>query len=304
MFKLQKIKRKDLDVDKYSKALNDASNYRIYAEHWYLDILTEEKWECLVFGDYEVIMPIPLQYKFGIKFVLQPIYCQQLGVFYKEEISDELFREFEKKLHRYKVRAYHFNEENTERYQPEGERRTNFILDLSSEYKAIRTGYKDKRKKDINRSKNHNLEVEKSWNLNFFYKLQKDFYSLLNPISEMEMKSSLLLKLLEKDSLRLFYIKKEGKYIAAQAFVYSKNRIYCLAFYRHKELDKYNSSAFIKNHLIETEATQNLLLDFEGSMIPGVASFIEGFGAEKRYFKNFSNFEFPAFLKKTLSKLR
>ncbi|MFV0305779.1 MAG: hypothetical protein ACK5IC_09905, partial [Moheibacter sp.] len=104
MSKLQKIKRKNLDVKKYSKAINEALNYRIYAEYWYLDVLTKEKWECWVYGDYDVVMPIPLQYKFRIKFVLQPIFCQQLGVFYKEEIPDELFKAFEKKLHKYRVR--------------------------------------------------------------------------------------------------------------------------------------------------------------------------------------------------------
>lgn len=290
MSKLQKIKRKNLDVKKYSKAINEALNYRIYAEYWYLDVLTKERWECWVYGDYDIVMPIPLQYKFGIKFVLQPIFCQQLGVFYKEEIPGELFKAFEKKLHKYRVRAYSFNEENTERYSPKGESKVNYVLDLNRPYEEIRSQYKEKRRKDINRAKNKNLIVEESDEFEVFHFFQKQFYPILNKISALKANDKLIRELRNRKRLKLFYIKYNGDYIGAQIFNYSQNRIYCMTFYRNKDLDKYNTSAFIKNYLIEKEANKYLKLDFDGSMISGVASFIEGFGAEKKHYKTFSNF--------------
>ena len=36
---------------------------------------------------------------------------------------------------------------------------------------------------------------------------------------------------------------------------------------------------YLLNHFIEKNAGKNLTLDFEGSMIPGVARFYAGFGA-------------------------
>src|SRR5690606_22114451 len=165
MAKLHKINRKDLDLEKYSKALRGALNYRVYAEYWYLDVLTQEKWECWIYGDYEVIMPIPLQYKFGLTFVLQPIYCQQLGVFYKEEISEGLFLEFEKKLQKYRVRAYHFNEENTERFTPKGKKGVNQILNSNRPYEDMFKEYRKGRKSDINVAKKANLNLIKELNI-------------------------------------------------------------------------------------------------------------------------------------------
>ena len=290
MHKLQKLKRKDLDVEKYSKALNEALNYRIYAEAWYLDILTNGKWECWIFGDYEVIMPVPLQFKFGIKFVIMPIYCQQLGVFYKEEISDELYREFESKIHKYRVRSYCFNEENTERYNPKGEKKVNYILDLDRTYEEIVQGYKKKRRKDLNKG-NHLIVVENNLTDNHF-KNQEKFYKNLNSFIKNRKYSSLLLELKAKGNLIIYDLYNDNELVASQMFIYAKNRIICSSFFRNKELDFYNSSAYSKNYLIRKEANKKILLDFDGSMISGIAEFYEGFGAEKKYYTMYKKLNF------------
>ena len=288
MFKLQKIKRKDLDVDKYSKALNDASNYRIYAEHWYLDILTEEKWECLVFGDYEVIMPIPLQYKFGIKFVLQPIYCQQLGVFYKEEISEEIFREFEKKLHKYRVRAYHFNEENTEKFSPEGERRVNYVLDLNRPYEEIYKGFSKSTKWNLKQFVKSGEIVDRRYNSDELI----DFKTLNSATRFSETYLTKLLNgLHSKEVLDCLNIDFEKKLVAFGAFINSENRIIYINSAANERGKKIGAPTGILNEIIKTYAGQNLVLDFEGSTIPQLNYFFKGFGGAPNDYTYFSNFK-------------
>ena len=130
---IKRVSRKKLDVNKYTECLNKSVNYRIYAEVFYLDALVDNNWDCYVLNDYEAIMPLPFVKKFGFKFIVQPIYCQQLGVFHQENFSKETFLLFEKKLHRNLVRAYAFNEENTEIFEPKGIKRVNQILDLQQE---------------------------------------------------------------------------------------------------------------------------------------------------------------------------
>ncbi|WP_182042321.1 peptidoglycan bridge formation glycyltransferase FemA/FemB family protein [Moheibacter lacus] len=291
MSQLQKIKRKNLDLEKYSRALNYSINYRIYAEHWYLDLLTDEQWECWIYGDYEVIMPVPLQFKFGIKFVLQPIYCQQLGVFYREEISDELFREFENKLHKYRVRAYHFNEENTERYQPEGEKRVNYVLDLNRPYDETFQNYSKHRRKDIRKSERLGVIIELAKNKNSFIELFKQYYSHI----KRQVSESFLIKytevLMNKNKLVHYdVLNQERELIASQFFLDSGNRRICIGFARNKETENHNASAFVKNHLIEELSGQEFFLDFEGSMILEVAHFMEGFSPEKRHYTSYTNF--------------
>ncbi len=293
MCRLQKIKRKDLDVEKYSKAIEEALNYRVYAEYWYLDVLTDEKWECWVYGDYEAVMPVPLQYKFGFKFVLQPIYCQQLGVFYKEEISDELFREFEKKLHKYRVRAYHFNEENTERYEPKGEKRANYVLDLNRSYEEIFNNYTKHRRKDIRKSERMGVQIKETKNKKNFIGLFIGNYTHLRHIINETFLNNYLETLIKKDKIILCDVLDEGgKIIAAQMFLISGDRRICMGFARDREKENHNSSAFVINYLTRLLSGSSNKIDFEGSMKPDIANFMEGFSPIKNPYVVFSNIKF------------
>ncbi len=304
MSQLRKIKRKDLEVEKYSKAINEALNYRIYAEYWYLDILTGEKWECWVWGDYEVIMPIPLQYKFGFKFVLQPIYCQQLGVFYREEISDELFREFEKKLHKYRVRAYHFNEENTEQYSPEGQKRTNYVLDLNRSYEEIFKGYKNNRRGDLRKASRLGIKVNISGKIENFIGLFLNNYPHLSHLVNQGFLKKYMETLDRKHKLLLFDVLDENDcLIASQMIVVSKNRHIYMGFARNKNRENHNSSAFAMDGLIRELSGDKKWIDFEGSDNRKIAGFMLGFNPRGKNYMIFSNFKFSVtdFLKKLKS---
>lgn len=293
MPEIRKIKRKDLDLKKYSKAINEALNYRIYAEYWYLDVLTEEKWECWVYGDYEVVMPIPLQFKFGIKFVLQPTYCQQLGVFYKEEISDELFREFEKKLHKYRVRSYCFNEENTERYNPKGEKRVNYILDLNRPYEEIFENYTKHRRKDIRKSERLGVRVFETQDKENFIKLFLNNYQHLNKVVNNRFLNHYLDYLLKSQKIILCDVLDEsGNLIGAQMFVISGKRRICMGFARDRETENHNASAFVIDYLIRKLSDNDKIIDFEGSVNRKIADFMEGFHPVSKHYTKYSNIDF------------
>lgn len=299
MSSIRKIKRKNLDLEKYSKTLNESFNHRIYAETWYLDILTDGKWECLVFGDYEVIMPIPFQFKFGIKFVLQPIYCQQLGVFYKEEISEELFKEFEKKLHQYRVRSYHFNEENTENFNMKGEQRVNHVLDLSQSYEEISKKYNRNRRRKLREFPlDYNLNLSEE--IDDFVKLYIEEYPHLAKEDWIDRLKKIMRAAFEKNIGYQFRIEDENSDLAASLFYIKTNkRLFQLGASRNKSNSDAGFFTIIINHAIEYfSGIKNFKFDFEGSMIPGVALFNESFGAEKRYYTVYNNFSYLTYLKR------
>lgn len=287
MFQLQKIKRKNLDLEKYSKALNESLNYRIYAEHWYLDLLTDEKWECWVYGDYEVIMPIPLQYKFGIKFVLQPIYCQQLGVFYREEISDELFKEFESKLHKYRVRAYHFNEENTERYEPEGVKRVNYVLDLNRPYEEVVSSFSKSTKWNLKQFSKSNKEVLNENISNFNLMAFKKENSKFNFSSENLLR--VLRKSNENNRLEFKTIVENSEIQAFGAFLSSKSRIIYINSASNNFGKKIAAPTGILTTVMKEHSEQHKSIDFEGSSNSKIAYFFSGFGAEEKFYIRYSN---------------
>ena len=289
---IKRITRKKLDVKKYTNCLNNAINYRIYAEYWYLDALVGDNWDCYILNDYEAVMPLPYTKKLGIKFITQPIYCQQLGVFHNQNFSRNNFQKFEKKLHRNLVRGYSFNEENTEMYEPKGKLKVNFILDLNKPYSEISDNYTSKRNKELRRTSRMNLVINEVNNLQNF-QLLKDKYEYIYTHKLEKKYISIFEKILKNGQLNVFDIfSKEQVLIGSQAMLFSKNRIICLSFARNKEEDKHNTSAYILDYIIKSNAEKNLIFDFEGSSLPAVAKFMEGYSPQKKCYSIYSNFKF------------
>ncbi|MGB3453825.1 MAG: hypothetical protein WBA59_08355 [Moheibacter sp.] len=293
MPKLITVKRKDLDLKKYSNAIQTALNYRIYAEYWYLDTQTDEKWECLIYGDYEVVMPIPLQYKLGFKFVLQPFYSQQLGVFYKQEISKELFWEFETRLHKYRVRAYSFNEENTESFQPKGEKKVNQILNLNRPYELIQNHFSKDRIKDIRRNSKLNLILKEEFDFDLFFELRKEAYSELESMLDVNLTKKFIKSIIDSKKHKAFMLcNSDQEVLSMILFGASNSRLIQLFSVRNKSIEPKGAFPFLLNQVIKKFAESELILDFEGSMVPGIARRNESFGAEKKYYTTYSNFKF------------
>ena len=89
------IKRKDIDDSKYNECIQGSNQSLLYGYTWYLDIVCDQ-WDVLVLNDYEVVMPIPWRKKYFIKYVYQPLWVLQLGIFsnndnyFPQDFLDEL----------------------------------------------------------------------------------------------------------------------------------------------------------------------------------------------------------------------
>lgn len=293
MTSIKKIKRKDLNLEMYSNAINRSLNYRVYAEYWFLDLVTDKKWECLIYGEYQVVMPIPLQYKFGFKFVLQPNYCQQLGVFYNVEIDEKLFRIFEKELHRYRVRAYSFNEENTERFKPEGAIRNNYLLNLNRPFEEIFSDFRKDRKKDFRLNSSLGLKIEEKAEVDFFIETFQNEYPDLKNKLDFEKLKFIVQTLIGKGKYRPFTLYNSlNQPIATLLLLKSGNRLIIHFSVRAKENLPKGATAYMRGLIIKQLSEKSFILDFEGSMIQGVALFNESFGAEKISYTMYSNLKF------------
>ena len=81
---IQYIAYNNLDYEKWDKCIIGSVNGSVYAKSWYLDIVCEQ-WDALVLNDYEAVIPLPKRKKWGLTYIYQPLMCQQLGVFHKQE---------------------------------------------------------------------------------------------------------------------------------------------------------------------------------------------------------------------------
>src|SRR5262245_23028210 len=79
--------RKDIDIAKWDKCIDSAPNGLIYAYSFYLDHMSKN-WDGLVLSkglpsenEYEAVMPLTWNKKFGTHYLYQPFLSAQLGVF-------------------------------------------------------------------------------------------------------------------------------------------------------------------------------------------------------------------------------
>lgn len=275
------IARNNIDKAKWERCIEAAENSRIYANIWHLDRVADD-WIALVFGDYEYIMPLPVKKKFAIRYVYQPLFCQQLGIFPKppERVASIFYQTLYRQFRYIDV---HLNSQNPTfklepavRFLP----RRNYLLDLQYNYKSLARSYSTNTKRNIAKSLENNLQ----------------FVAGISTEDYLAFKSENLTdKLNKKQFGKLKSIIANTRYmgIAEIYGVYSASNELCAAvfFCRWKKRVIYMSAAtspsgkklgamyFLVDKFIRSNAETDLVLDFEGSMIPGLARFYGGFGA-------------------------
>lgn len=75
------LKHEQIDPEKWNAAVLRSSTPLFYAIFSYLDCVTESQWDALIFNEYEAVFPLPYKKKWGLKYLVQPVFCQQLGAF-------------------------------------------------------------------------------------------------------------------------------------------------------------------------------------------------------------------------------
>ena len=166
------IKRKDLDIDKYDACIAASVQFRIYAFSWYLDAVSEN-WEVLILNDYEAVMPLPWKQKYFLKYITQPFFCQQLGIFsfapITLQIQENMIRRIPKKFIRTSI---NFNADNF--LNANMKLRKNALLTIENVYENMHAKFNKNRKRALKKASSLGFTFEENIAANEFY----DFYVL------------------------------------------------------------------------------------------------------------------------------
>jgi len=277
------LKNNEIDLTKYDTCIKTSINSRIYAFSWYLDCVADN-WDILVLNDYEAVMPLPWRQKYFIKYIYPPAWTQQLGVFSSNEISEKLVLDF---IHaipkKFKKITIQFNSENIFQYKNVIER-VNYVLPLNKSYSEIYKGFNQNRKRDLKKAlKNNNAKIKTISSkefLDFYLNVPKNYAVNKNQIET-------LMKLVnsKNDAIQIVGIYNAGILEASILFLIDTNRIINLVPVTTDFGKENGLTTLILNNMIKNHENSTKILDFEGSMIEGVASFYESFGAEKEFYK-------------------
>ncbi len=269
------LTRKQVDEGLWNGCIDKSPNGLIYARTEYLDRLAG-KWDALVLGDYDSIMPLTGNKKYGASYLYQPAFCQQLGII--GECGILTVQDFLGKA----MEIFPFAEINLN-YSNEvmgASVHNNFILDLGSSYEDISDRYSNDLKKNLQRCKQSNLEYRSSENMSDAVSIYQKTYGKRFPHVRDEHYRSLenFCRSYPKNYL-VREVWFEENLMSTVLCLSDSKRIYFLMSTTLPDGRNREANHFLIDHLIREYSGKPLLLDFEGSDIPGIAGFYKNFGA-------------------------
>ena len=272
------LKRNQIDLTKYNNLIKASKNSRIYAFSWYLDCVADN-WDILVLNDYEAVMPLPWRQKYFIKYIYPPAWTQQLGVFSQYKISEKLVFDFITAIpKKFKKITIQFNSENKLEHKNVTER-VNYVLPLDKSYSEIYKGFNQNRKRDLKKALKFNdikiKTISSKEFLDFYLNVPKNYAVNKNQIETLK-------KLInsKNDAIQIVGIYNADILEASILFLIDKNRIINLVPVTADFGKENGLITLLLNNVIRSYENSLKILDFEGSMIKGVASFYESFGSE------------------------
>ena len=277
------LKQADIDREKYDRCILNATNGVIYALSWYLDAVAPH-WSLLATSDYSFVMPLPRKQKFGIPYLLQPLMCQQLGVFSPENISEEIYRRFIKKI----PAAYCILQLNAGNLFGQKILRPNYIVDIRSDYEIIRSRYHNNTRADLKKAAKAGLLIDHQTDYAAIIELAKQ-HSAYYTGKVLDIALRLAEKAHENDSLLVRCVRDEttSELLSAVLFFRWKNRLYYLLPISTTKGKAVSAMRFLVDRFIAEFAGKEYWIDFEGSAIPSVAQFYRNFGAVVEWYPVF-----------------
>jgi hypothetical protein len=287
------LKHNEIDREQWDNCIKNTPGAKPYAYSWYLDIMAPG-WQALVDDDYDSVFPIPGFSRFGIQYISTPAFLQQLGAFSPDKPVSTAIGEFLDYMpdffklidlcigQKISIAGYKVSE------------KVNYELDLSKPYETIFNNFSDHCRKNIEISARKCPELVSS--------IKPD--EIINLFIQNNRKEINGIKIHDfqrlKNLMNFCIINKKGKLIGVRGarkklifglFLVEIRGNKTILFVVNTPLSRERRiDYFVVNELIKNYSSTRTILDFAGSSIPSVASFIESFGSEKwPYYRLYRN---------------
>ena len=279
--KIRVVKNKDLDYQKWDQCIAGSSVPLIYAQSWYLDLISPG-WDALIEDDYAFVMPLIIKQKLGVSFLLQPTYAQQHGIF--PECNNVVQNAFLAIVRdQFKYVTIHLNASHAEPF-PEAftvHQRDNYILDLSLPTTELKTHYSKHTRRQIRKAEDNKVFIMKGLQTSQYFELKTSAAkSKLVQQSMQTLKRVMDYGFSQGNAMIYGAYNQHNMLCAAAFFIFSGQRVTYLNAVSSDEGKNINAMHLIVDQFIQEHSGLPLTLDFEGSVIPGIARFYKGFGAQ------------------------
>lgn len=278
---LKYLKHHEIDYERWDQCILAALNSRVYATSWYLD-RTALVWDALVWNDYEYVMPLPVSQRFGLRYMVQPVYCQQLGIFPPPPaaIAAEFYSLCMRLFSYFNIQINSLNLPVQENSDVEFIPRNNYLLHLGTEYNILASAFSKNTRRNISKALANQLTYVEGISMEDYLEFKQKNSPVKLSSTQLQRLKSLIAYALFKGAGEISGVYSvENELCAAVFFCRWKERVIYMNAVSSEEGKESRAMFLLVGRFIENSANHNLVLDFEGSMLPGVARFFEGFGA-------------------------
>ena len=281
------LTQQQVDKEKWDHCIDQASNGLIYGYSLYLDCMSAH-WDALVLNDYEAVMPLTWNRKYGFYYIYQPFLSASLGVF-GNGLNARLIDAFLKAIPpRFRLREFSLNHGNL--YPVESVQlieRKNYILSLNAGYEKLYEHFRENVKRNIKKAGKLGCTITRDFDvqqvidlasiqMQRFAKVKdEDFVRFKNLYGNLHNRGK---------AITYGMTDHHNNLISSAAFFYSHNRAYYILVGNHPNGKTLGAGHALINAFIKDHAGRDLILDFEGSDIGNIAFFYSSFGArEEKY---------------------
>jgi len=297
------IKHDEINQVLWNENLLKAENGNIYANFWYLDVVTKNKWDALISEDYKWLMPLPSKKKFGFRYLPTPIFVQQLGIYGPGPFTEEICNHFIKHLEsNYDLIEYQLNHYNN--YENRANfiitERKNLILKLENQTNEVKSAFSEGIKRKINKAIKSNLKVS-SASIRSVIKLFQNYnetnignwdfkyYSLLDELYHMSS--------LRKIGICIGVYNEEGVLLTGAVVLEYKQTATFIFSGNSQEGKVKGALPFLISNYIENAPKHIAYFDFEGSDNEGLYQFYSGFGAKEFNYLHLKKNNLPFYIR-------
>jgi hypothetical protein len=258
-----------------------AMNGLVYAYSIYLDNMARH-WDALVMGDYERVMPLTWNKKYGIHYLYQPSFTASLGIFGKELNSGVVGSFLSAIPSKFRLVEISLNSGNS--LPPtclSPEIRNNHILPLSKSYDALYKDYRDNIRRNIKKAQQLGVRYESDIPVAGVLELAKQQMQKISGISDADYANfeHLFGALRKKKQAIACGVYLLDQLVASAVYFFSHNRAYYILVGNHPNGKTVGASHYLIDRFIHDHAGEDIILDFEGSDIRNLAFFYNSFGS-------------------------
>lgn len=278
---IQYLSHHEIDKTKWDRCIREADNGLIYGYSFYLDHMANH-WDGLVLNDYEAIMPLTWNKKYGIYYLHQPFLCAQLGVFGKKidaKLSKSFLKAIPKKFKYCDICLNHHNVLHMNDFNIF--LRDNYVLKLSLSYDELYKNYRENIQRNIKKALELGCVTQTNFPAEQVIELSREQAKRHSDQKHDFEGFKRLYYLLHERKQAITYgvFSASRELLSSCVFLFSNNRAYYILVGNHPNGRSMGTSHALVDTFIKDHAGKNLSLDFEGSDIRNLAFFYSSFGA-------------------------